>query len=93
MIIAGFFAGNRLTKNLSYLAAILYGLATYVLIARFTAAAGTVAMFGDAIVEAGVEISRVGLPTRVIRYLLFTMGTLAALYFLLRERKSGRENG
>ncbi|MEE8094368.1 MAG: hypothetical protein V3T47_09030 [Gammaproteobacteria bacterium] len=93
VVIAGFFAGNRLTKNLSYLAAILYGLATFVLIARFTAAAGTVAMFGNAIVEAGVEMSRVGLPTRVLRYILFTTGTLAALYFLLRQRRSGGENG
>ena len=93
VVIAGFFAGDRLTKKLSYLAAILYGLAAFVLIARFVDAARFGGMLRDSILEAGVEIPTVNLIVVVARFSLLILGTLAALYFLLRERVNEGETG
>ena len=93
VVIAGFIAGDRLTKKLSYLAAILYGLATFVLIARFIDAARFGGMLRDSILEAGVEIPTVQLAVIVARFSLLILGTLAALYFLLRERVNEGETG
>ena len=93
VVIAGFIAGDRLTKKLSYLAAILYGLATFVLIARFIDAARFGGMLRDSILEAGVEIPTVNLAVIVARFSLLILGTLAALYFLLRERVNEGETG
>ena len=93
VVIAGFIAGDRLTKKLSYLAAILYGLATFVLIARFIDAAIFPGMLRDSILEAGVEIPNFNSVVVVARFSLLILGTLAALYFLLRERVNEGETG
>jgi hypothetical protein len=93
VVVAGFAAGDRLTKKLSYLAAVLYALATFVLITRFINSAQTAVLFGDIVTEAGVGISRTALPTVIARFLLFALGAFAALYFLLRTRRIDSENG
>ena len=89
-VVAGFIAGDRLTQRMRYVAASLYALAALVLILRFFDAARTVVSVGDALREAGVTIFPGVGPVVVVlvvsRYLLFGLGTAAALYFLVREK-------
>ncbi len=95
-LVAGFIAGDRLTQRMRYVAASLYALAALVLILRFFDAARTVVSVGDALREAGVTIFPGLGPVVVVlvvsRYLLFGLGTAAALYFLVRESRSRASN-
>ena len=87
-VVAGFIAGDRLKKRLRIAAASLYLLASFVLISRFFATALSAGRVGMAMEEMGVDIVRpVGTLVVVARILLFILGTVAALYVLLREQE------
>jgi hypothetical protein len=90
VVVATFAAGENLSRGLRYAAALLYGLATFVIVARFRDEGGTAAAYGAALRDLGIEtVIRVGPPTLLARYSLFAIGTVAALIFLLWERKGG----
>ncbi len=92
VVAAGFIAGKRLTQKMRYAVAVLYALATLLLIARFVSIAPTTNAVIAALEEAGVDIiPPVGWTIVASRYLIFGFGTVAALYFLLGE-KHGRES-
>ena len=87
-VVAGFIAGDRLKKRLRIAAASLYLLASFVLISRFFATALSAGRVAMAMEEMGVDIVRpVGTLVVVARILLFILGTVAALYVLLREQE------
>jgi hypothetical protein len=87
VVIAGFVAGERLTRRMRYIAATLYVLATFVLISRFLDSAQVTGSFIDALAETGVDaLSGPGSFTAGSRFLLFGVGSVAALFFLLSER-------
>ena len=84
VVVARFAAGRRLIGSLRYVAAVLYSLATFVLIARFMDEGDTAMAYGLALGELGIDSLRVGMPTIVARYTLFAFGTCTTLFYLLR---------
>lgn len=93
VVVAAFVAGDRLNKPLRYLAALLYLLAAFVLISQFRNEGMTAYIFGQAMSEGGLDTLPVtGYPVIVARFVLFALGTLAALYFLLRPQDQRRSD-
>lgn len=93
VVVAAFVAGDRLNEPLRYLAAILYLLAAFVLISQFRYEGVTAFIFGQAMSESGLDmLPAVGYPVVVARFVLFALGTLAALYFLLRPQDQRRSD-
>ncbi len=86
VVAAAFIAGKRLTQPMRYVIAVIYALATLLLVSRFVNIAPTVLAVITALEEAGVDfIPPVGWTIVGSRYFIFGLGTVAALYFLLGE--------
>jgi len=83
-VVATFVAGNRLDRKLRWVAAVLYLLATAVLVSRWYYLAIEAVAFRTAALESGVPLS-VPWVTIVFRGLLVGVGTVAALWFLVRK--------
>lgn len=87
-VVAGFAAGSRLNLKLRILAAVLYVLASFVIIFRFFREGLSAIAWGAALVDMGVDVvAPVSTAVIIGRGLLFALGTVAALYFLLKAQK------
>ena len=85
VLVAGYVAQGRFSTTLRFVGAMLYGLASFVLISRFMDNGLTAAAYLDALDGlGGGMVRRPTLLTLIARYCLFAGGTVAALYFLLR---------
>ena len=88
-IVASFVAGERLTRNMSYILVLLYVGATALFTLRYFAAAGTLTLYGaestarELIGEIGRDLTPV---MQVIRIVLFITGTAATIWFLLTKK-------
>lgn len=91
VIVAGFVAGQRLSRRLRLLAAVLYLLATAHLATRWMYDGGVGERWVSVLVSRGVDI---GIPWGAVylRMVLMLLGTVSALVFLLRSsRRDGSE--
>ncbi len=91
VVVAAFVAGKRLNRNLRFALALLYALACVVLSSRWLYSALDATDFRAALLASGVEL-HIPWVTIISRILLFVLGTLAALYFLLSERARSSED-
>ncbi len=91
VVVASFVAGKRVNRKLRFGLALLYALATVVLMSRFYYIAADATDFRAALLESGVAL-RTPWVSIISRVSLFALGTAAALYFLLRERGSAEED-
>ena len=88
VIVASFVATEHLTKKLRSIVALLYAVATFVLISRWYYAALDVAQLSGQLQELGISWN-VPYVTMLSRVCLVTLGTASALIFLLSERFRG----
>ena len=93
VVVASFVAGDRLSRGMRYLVAVLYSLATAALTSR---AAEFVFMSIEAIdrlQESGVAdlLPQPGWRLGVFRILLYAIGTVSALWFLLQRRQAATQ--
>lgn len=84
VIVAGFAAGEKLAHNLRVVAASLYILSVIVILSRWYYAANDAEMFKSALNDVGVLVQTPWV-TLFARLTLVTLGTLAALVFLLKR--------
>jgi len=83
-IVAAFVAGERLTPKLRYLVAALYVLAVMTLIRRSTVMGWAIASIAEHLQESEAIIFPIfSMDIFITRYMLWIIGTIAAVYFLL----------
>jgi len=87
VVVASFVAGERLSRPMRLLAAVLYLLASVLLISRFLQFAQTTRMYEIALADAGSPTASAGRLILFTRFLLFGLGTASALYFLFKTKK------
>jgi hypothetical protein len=94
-VVAGFIAGERLTRLVRILAATLYILASVVLFMRFIGSALTMVGIQEFLMEEDAfALAQFGLRLAPLRISLFLVGTAAALFFLLcPQRTSSKKDG
>ena len=86
LVVAGFVAGDRLSKNLRSALAGIYLLATTILMARARASARTIEDIQEYLVEAGASVFADPLvPIGPLRIILGFAGAGLAVYFLIRR--------
>ena len=88
VVVAGFVAGERLTRKLRYAVVVLYLLATLTLGLRVLNAGTPAFAIAEALEESGALIFPViGWEVIVSRVLYVGFGTILAVYFLLASNK------
>ena len=93
VVVASFVAGERLSRPMRLLAAVLYLLASILLISRFSQFARTTHLYEIALADAGTPTTSAGSLIPITRLLLFGLGTASALYFLCMTKKSHEGSG
>ena len=93
VVVASFVAGERLSRPMRLLAAVLYLLASILLISRFWQFARTTRMYEIDLADAGTPTTSAGSLIPITRLLLFGLGTASALYFLFMAKKSPEGSG
>ncbi len=93
VVVASFVAGERLSQPMRLLAAILYLLASILLISRFLQFAQTTRMYEIALEDTGNPTTSAGSLIPITRFLLFGLGTASALYFLFKAKKTQEGSG
>ena len=88
-VVAGFVAGDRLTLRFRYLVAMLYVLAAWTLLRRSQVMAAAMLQITDTLDEAGATIFPLFGPEILLpKAIVFFLGTVAAVYFLLASNRS-----
>ncbi len=88
VVVAGFVAGKRLTLRLRCIVGVLYALATFTLLIRTMTTGADAVAIANTLQESGSIIFHTGPSIILSRLLLFGLGTIAALYFLLVSRRA-----
>ncbi len=88
VVVAGFVAGKRLTLRLRCIVGVLYALATFTLLIRMMTTGEDAVAIANTLQESGSIIFHTGPSIIISRLLLFGLGTIAALYFLLVSRRA-----
>ena len=93
VVVASFVSGERLSGPMRLLAAVLYLLASILLIFRFFQFAQTTHIYEIALADAGTPTASAGSLILITRFLLFGLGTASALYFLFKTKKTHEDSG
>ena len=88
VVVAGFVAGKRLTLRLRCIVGVLYALATFTLLIRTMTTGADAVAIANTLQESGSIIFHTGPSIILSRLLLFGLGKIAALYFLLVSRRA-----
>ena len=86
VVVAGFIAGKRLTLRLRCVVGVLYALATFTLLVSSITTGADAFAIANTLQESGSMIFQTRSSIAWSRVLLFGVGTIAALYFLLVSR-------